>query len=427
MNNYILAAAAFGSKSDFFMFSIFAILATVLMVFVGYKLLQIMQLAGYKIKGFFKWFKETKFSYFSRLFMLSFLSLSSMLMTNVLLKDFFVNEVLTYISMLFFILFSSLFITNLFTTKQKTPLKYTKRIVRLLVVFSLLVSVITWWLQYVGFMFVPYLSFGLIAIIPILLPWVLVFAYYITYPIERLIANTYIKKAKLKLEKNSNVKIIGITGSYGKTSLKNILSTILAEKYKVCKTPASYNTPLGIAKTILSNFDEQDEIFIAEMGAKQRFDINELCLMTKPQYGIITGIGNQHLLTFGILENVVKTKEELASYISNNGGKLFINTDFALAENLAEKYPKSFKTSINEKNNVDIFAKDIQTTKDGSEFTLCFKDKTQKCSTNLLGEHNISNILLAARVAFEMGLSIEEIAQGISKLATIPHRLEILK
>ena len=88
-----------------FMFAVFAILTIVLMVFVGYKLLQIMQLAGYKIKGYFKWFKETKFSYFSRLFMLSYLSISSMLMTNVLLKDFFVERVLSYISMLFFILF----------------------------------------------------------------------------------------------------------------------------------------------------------------------------------------------------------------------------------------------------------------------------------------------------------------------------------
>ena len=167
MNN-ILLAVDFGNKHDFFMFSVFAVLATVLMVFVGYKLLQIMQLAGYKIKGYFKWFKETKFSYFSRLFMLSFLSMASMLMTNVLLRDFFVDRLLSYISMTFFILFSSLFITNLFSAKQKTPLKYTKRMMRLLIVFVVLVAVITWWLQYAGFKFVPYLSFGLIGILPIL-------------------------------------------------------------------------------------------------------------------------------------------------------------------------------------------------------------------------------------------------------------------
>jgi len=428
MNNLILAAMSFDSKSEFFMFSVFAILATVLMIFVGYKLLQILQLAGYKIKGFFKWFKETKYSYYSRLFMLSFLSLASMLMTNVLLKDFFVYEVLSYISMLFFILFSSLFITNLFTAKQKTPLKYTKRMTRLLVVFGLLVAVVTWWLQYVGLMYVPYLSFGLISIVPLLLPALLVLSYYITYPLEKLISNSYIKKAKSKLGQHSNIKVIGITGSYGKTSLKNILGTILAEKYKVCATPASYNTPLGLAKTILSNLEAEDEVFIAEMGAKQRFDINELCEMVKPEYGVITGIGNQHLLTFGSLENVIKTKEELAQYIDKTDGKLFVNTDFSPAADMIKKYPNAIATTIvGDVKNLDIFASNIKTTKNGSKFELNFNNETVQCSTILLGEHNISNILLAARVAIELGLSLTEIASGISKLATIPHRLEILK
>lgn len=424
MNN-ILMAVDLGDKHDFFMFAVFAILATVLMVFVGYKLLQIMQLVGYKIHGYFKWFKETKYSYFSRLFMLSFLSMSSMLITNVLLKDFFVDRLLSYISMLFFILFCSLFITNLFTAKQKTPLKYTKRMTRLLIVFVILVSIITWWLQYIGFMYVRYLSFGLIAVLPILLPFILVLAYFITYPIEKLISNSYIKKAKQKLEKQKNLKVIGITGSYGKTSLKNILGTILSEKFKVCKTPASYNTPLGIAKTVLSNLDNDDEIFIAEMGAKQRGDIKELCEIVRPDIGIITGIGNQHLLTFGTIENVAKTKGELADFLELNGGKLFVNVDFKAAQNLADSYKNSIKSSVF--CNYGVFAENIKTSSKGSEFTLSINGEKIKCNTILLGKHNISNILIAASVAAELGLALQEIANGISKLATISHRLEILK
>ena len=112
------------------------------------------------------------------------------------------------------------------------------------------------------------------------------------------------------------MKVIGITGSYGKTSVKNILSTILSSKFKICPTPASYNTPLGLAKTILSNLREDDEIFIAEMGAKQVGDITELCDMVCPEIGIITGIGNQHFLTFGNIDNIVKTKSELAEFVS---------------------------------------------------------------------------------------------------------------
>lgn len=424
MNN-ILLAVDLGDKHDFFMFAIFAVLATVLMIFVGYKLLQIMQLCGYKIHGYFKWFKETKYSYFSRLFMLSFLSMSSMLITNVLLKDFFVDRLLSYISMLFFILFCSLFITNLFTAKQKTPLKYTKRMTRLLIVFGILVAFITWWLQYIGFMYVPYLSFGLIGILPILLPFILVLAYFITYPIEKIISNSYIKKAKKKLDCHNDLKVIGITGSYGKTSLKNILGTILSEKYKVCASPSSYNTPLGIAKTVLSNLENGDEIFIAEMGAKQRGDIKELCDIVHPQIGIITGIGNQHLLTFGSIENVAKTKGELADYLAANDGKLFVNVDFKAAQNLANNYKNTIKSSIF--CDYGVFAENIKTSSKGSEFDLSIGGEKINCKTILLGQHNISNILIAARVAAELGLSLQEIADGISKLATISHRLEILK
>ena len=188
------------SNLDLIMFSIIAILSTVLMIFVGYKLLQVLQLTGYKLNGFLKWFKETKYSYMSRLFMLTFLSLASMLMTNVLLADFFVQRIFSYVSILCYVLFCSLFITNLFSAKQKTPLKYTKRMTRLVFVFALLVASFTWCIQYIGYMYIPYLSFGLIAIIPVTLPFFVILAFFITYPIEKLISNSYLKKARNKLK-----------------------------------------------------------------------------------------------------------------------------------------------------------------------------------------------------------------------------------
>lgn len=425
MRYLFLSGSAFESNTDFVMFTMIAILSTVLMVFVGYKLLQILQLTGYKIKGYFMWFKETKYSYFSRLFMLSFLIVASMLMTNVLLADFFVDRIFSYSSIIFYILFCSLFITNLFSAKQKTPLKYTKRMSRLLVVFIILVAGMTWGLQYVGFRFIPYLSFGFIGIIPILLPFVVILAYYITWPFEKIISNSYIRKAKKKLKENKNLVVIGITGSYGKTTVKNILDTILSEKFKVCASPASYNTPLGLSKTILSKLENSDEIFLAEMGAKQRNDIMELCNMVSPTIGVITGIGNQHLLTFGSEENILKTKGELAEFITKNNGKLFINTDNEKTKELVKIYPDAKTSSLKGANGLQI--ENIKTTKDGSEFILKYNKNEVSCHTNLLGEHNISNILLASLVALDLGLSLEEISSGISKLKTIPHRLEILK
>lgn len=427
MINFLLANTfELKDKLDISMLVIIALVSSVLMVFVGYKLLQMLQLTGYKLNGYLRWFKETKYSYISRLFMLSFLSLAAMLMTNVLLADFFVVPVLKFVGILFYILFSSLFITNLFTAKQKTPLKYTKRMTRLVVVYFILILIFSILIEILGFMFIPYLSYGLIGIIPIMLPLFVFLAYYITYPIEKLISNSYVKKAKKKLESIKNIQVIGITGSYGKTSVKNILKTLLSEKYKVCASPSSYNTPLGLAKTILQNLNSDNEIFIAEMGAKQRFDIKELCEMVKPKIAIITGIGNQHLLTFGSVENIIKTKSELAEYVSNNHGKIFVNIESDGAKKLVNNFKDAIKVSIKD-NKTDLFVKDIKTTKDGSKFSLCFNNEVVECKTILLGDHNISNILLAATVAINLGLTLKEIQEGIEKLVTIPHRLEIVK
>ena len=427
MNKFILSLPLnFESKLDIFMILLISVVSTVLMIFVGYKLMQMLQLSGYKMKGYCSWFKETKYSYLSRLFMLTFLSTSAMLMTNVLLEEFFVVRTLSYAGILFYILFSSLFITNLFTAKQKTPLKYTKRITRLIVVFTILIFLATFAITYVGFMYVPYLSFGLIGIIPVILPLFVFAAYFITYPLEKLISASYVNKAKMKLKSMKNVKVIGITGSYAKTTVKNFLAVILSEKYKVCATPSSYNTPLGLAKTILSKLSDTDEIFIAEMGAKQRYDIKELCEMVEPSIGVITGIGNQHLLTFGSVDNIKKTKTEIAQYVKENNGVLYVNIDSENSKFIVDEYSGSKVVSLEEKVG-DVFVENIKVDKNGSEFKLVFGKSKVLCKTQVLGRHNVSNILLAARVALDLGLTLEEVSDGISKIQPIKHRLEIVK
>ena len=426
MTNYLVTKNLSDiTKIDNIMLVAIAVLATVLLIFVGYKLLQMLQLTGYKLKGYFMWFKETKWSYYSRLFMLTFLTFASILVTNVLLEDFFTISILKYVGILFFFLFSSLFITNLFTAKQKTPLKYTKRMTRFVVIYSLLILVVTALVLFIGFLYVPYISYGLISIVPLFLPIIVILAYFITLPFENLISNSYIKRAKKKLSSTKNIKVIGITGSYGKTSIKNILGTILSEKYKVCATPSSYNTPLWLAKTILSNLEQEDEIFIAEMGARQQNDINELCEMVNPKIGIITGVGNQHLLTFGSEENIIKTKAELAEYITKNSGDLFVNVESKNAKILANSYNNAQKININDQNTLKF--EDIKTVKEGSSFVIKYNNETYNAKTILLGEHNISNIYLCSCVALSLGLSINEIVRGIEKLVSIPHRLEIIK
>ncbi len=421
-----LTASVFESTFDFIMFSIIAAVSTVLMIFVGYRLLQMLQLTGYKLKSYLKWFRETKCSYVSRLFMLTFLSLLSMILTNVLLEDFFVGKLkmFSYSSILFYLLFCSLFIVNMFNSKHKTPLKYTKRMIRLVVVYTIIVAGATLGIEYLGFRFLPLLSFGSISIVPLILPLAVFLAYFITWPLEKLISKNYINKAKKKLETLKDLKIIGITGSYGKTSVKNILSTILSEKYKICPTPSSYNTPLGLAKTILSNLKEDDEIFIAEMGARQVGDINELCEMVKPSIAVVTGVGNQHLLTFGTVENVIKTKSELVEFVLKEKGNVYVNVDGKLADEIAQKYKDITAVSL-ENNRFNI--SEITTSKSGSSFVLELDGKKKKCKTILLGKHNISNIVLACSIAVDLGLSLDEIASGIEKLHSVAHRLDIIK
>lgn len=421
-----MSASVFETKFDFIMFSIIAVVSTVLMIFVGYRLLQMLQLTGYKLKSYLKWFKETKFSYVSRLFMLSFLSLLSMILTNVLLEDFFVGKLrmFSYSSILFYLLFCSLFIVNLFNLKHKTPLKYTKRMIRLVVVYTIIVAGATFGIEYLGFRYMPLLSFGSISIVPLILPLVVFLSYFITWPLEKLISRIYIIRAKKKLQDRKDLKIIGITGSYGKTSVKNILSTILSEKYKICPTPSSYNTPLGLAKTILSNLKDDDEIFIAEMGAKQIGDIKELCEMVNPSIAVITGVGNQHLLTFGTVENIVKTKSELVEFVLNGNGKVYVNTDGKIASEIVEKFKKAIPVSMsNNRFNIS----DVTTTKKGSTFEIEFNGEKRKCKTILLGSHNISNIVLACSVAADLGLSLDQIVAGIEKLHSVAHRLDIIK
>lgn len=426
VNNLMALPLGFESKIDIAMLSIISVVSSVLMIFVGYKLLQMLQLSGYKLKGYCSWFKETKCSYLSRLFMLTFLSTAAMLMTNVLLEEFFVVRILEYVGILFYFLFSSLFITNLFTAKQKTPLKYTKRMTRLLVVYTVLILVASFFISFVGYLYIPHISFGVIGIIPLLLPIFVFLAYFINYPIEKIISHSYLRKAKKKLLEFSNLKVIGITGSYAKTSVKNILYIILSEKYRVCATPSSYNTPLGLSKTILSKLDGEDEIFLAEMGAKQQKDILELCEMVSPKIGIITGIGNQHLLTFGSVDNIKKTKTEIADYVLNNGGKLFINTDSVPAEEISVELKNSNAVSL-DKNVGKVLVENLKVEKDGSSFELVVGEEKVKCKTILLGKHNVSNILLATNVAYELGLSLKEISSGVSKLTPTSHRLEIVK
>ncbi len=244
----------------------------------------------------------------------------------------------------------------------------------------------------------------------------------INIPIESGINKKYYNIAKTKLKNHNNILVIGITGSYGKTSTKYILESILKQKYNVLMTPKSFNTTLGVVRTINEKLNSTNQIFICEMGAKNIGDIKEICDLVKPKYGILTSIGMQHLETFKTIENVKKTKLELIDSISK---KAFINYD---DENIKTVKIKKDNIKYGLNPNCDIYAYNIKTTESGSNFDIHTKTCDIKdIKTKLLGEHNILNILAAVSLAQELNLTKKQIKLGVKLLKPVPHRLELKK
>lgn len=260
-----------------------------------------------------------------------------------------------------------------------------------------------------------------------LIPFNVLLANYLAWPTETGINDRFIKQAKRKLKKREykNLIRIGITGSYGKTSTKFILKTILSEKYNVLATPESYNTTMGNVRVIREQLKTEHDVFISEMGARYRRDIAEICDFVRPQYSIITSIGPQHLETFKSIDNIIKTKADIINTMEPDG-VVFLPKDNEHCKKLynkenREKYSYSLKSK-----DADVYAQNIVLDENGSNFVAITSIGKINCSTKLLGEHNIENILGCIAIAVKLGLSVEQIEAGVKKIEPVPHRLQIL-
>lgn len=259
------------------------------------------------------------------------------------------------------------------------------------------------------------------------MPLNMIIANWFASPMETAIGNHYINQARRKLRKKEyeNLIRIGITGSYGKTSTKFILKTILSEKYNVLATPGSYNTTMGNVRIIREELKPEHQVFISEMGARKRFDIQEICQFVEPQIGIITSIGPQHLETFKKIENVAKTKGELLKGVTQDGA-VFLPKDNSYCMELYQKDTHKKYLYSTKKDGSDVYAKNIKVTKDGSTFTVVYQKEEFLCQTKLLGEHNVQNIVGCVAIAKYLGLTNEEIQRGIAKIEPVEHRLQLI-
>lgn len=239
-------------------------------------------------------------------------------------------------------------------------------------------------------------------------------------PIVVFARSRILKEAKKIINQRKDLLVIGITGSYGKTTTKEFLTTILSSKYNVLCTKEHKNSEMGIAQTILENLKPEHKIFIAEMGAYKKGGIKLLADIVGPRIGIVTGVTVQHLSLFGSLENLLSAEGggELVSAIPQDGF-IVMNGENKYCLDLYKKINITKKIYTEEGNKIesDIYVKDIQVSKDNLSFVAVTKDKHMAhFKVDILGRHNLQNLLGAILVAKEIGMTLEEISRAVENI-----------
>jgi UDP-N-acetylmuramoyl-tripeptide--D-alanyl-D-alanine ligase len=255
-------------------------------------------------------------------------------------------------------------------------------------------------------------------------PLLLLFSNFINSPVEQAINRRYINDARRILKNLPNLIVIGVTGSYGKTSTKYFLQRLLSAKYNVLMTPENYNTTLGVVRTVRTLLRPVHDVFVCEMGARQAGDIKEICDLVNPRYGVITSIGPQHLESFGSIENIAATKFELADALPDDG-VLFLNFDDELIrkKNCAKR---TVSYSLSDGGG-DYSAQGVRASREGSSFRAALPGGSWiDCSTKLIGVHNVTNILAAIAVADHLGVPLDDISINVRRLEPVPHRLQLI-
>lgn len=315
--------------------------------------------------------------------------------------------------------------------KYKKPLVMTKRVWRLYTVMMLLslggVGSVAWFTN--GATYGIYsgaaITIGLITLINIFSWAIMIASHVILTPVEHRIQQGYINDAKRILASMPDMKVVGITGSYGKTSTKHYLTRILSEEYDVLMTPGSFNTPMGVVRTIREQMKPYNQIFVCEMGAKQRGDIKEICDIVNPTCGIVTAVGPMHLESFKSIENVRDTKFELVDAVPSDGFAV-INNDFEQIAGREVTNTRVIRYGISRPECCDYVAKDIRYTPRGTTFKIVSRDGDEmELETKLLGECNVSDLLAAVIMAQELGVSKEKIRYAVASIDQVEHRLSI--
>jgi len=235
-----------------------------------------------------------------------------------------------------------------------------------------------------------------------------------------------IRKASKKMRSLKNLKVIGITGSYGKTSTKEFLYDILKNEFNVLRTPKNINVDIGVARTVLKDVDDETEIFIVEMGAYKRREIDNICKIVGPDIGILTGINEQHMSLFGNIKNTIRAKAELLARLPKKGLAI-VNGDNDYCHEALEycRAEKTVKYGIS--GDRDVKATGVKQNGKILRFKVHINDESENFEVGVLGKHYVQNLLAVIYCAFELGLSLKEIAQYVKSCKAVEQSLELFE
>ena len=243
---------------------------------------------------------------------------------------------------------------------------------------------------------------------------VLLLRYLVQVPLERRI----ISQASERIRRHKGVKI-GIAGSYGKTTFKEILLAVLGEAKSVAATPGNYNTPIGISR-FAKTLRGREQVLIFELGEYYPGDIKRLCEMVRPQIGVITGVNEAHLSKFKTLENAARTIFELADYLDDK--PVYVNGSNPLTRSFAAPDHIIFDAE----GAGDWKVSEAETSLDGTSFKLTRGKEKLKLRSPLLGMHQVGPLAAAAVIAHQLGLTAKQIEQGVANTSPFDHRLQLI-
>ncbi len=304
-------------------------------------------------------------------------------------------------------------------TKYRITLQCTARLKRLCCMQVLvLVFCISLFVQNLG-------DYELIFLTPFIyfIPWLtMIVAAFLIYPFEQRLKHYYRVEAENKLSEYKDLIKIGITGSYGKTSVKSILFPLLQTSYSTLKTPKSYNNSMGITKTIRELLEPTHQAFICEMGADHCNELSDLMHFVNPKYGVVTTIGNQHLETFRTMDAIVYEKMQVIELLPMDGIG-FLNADNSYIRNYSLKNHCKIIWFGKDKK-ADYRYSNVTYSENGSRFEIMYHGEKHLFTTTLLGENAIIDITCAIAIAHTLGISWKSMQEEVKRLPYVSHRLE---